>query len=280
MIQEVIAVIIVNYRTWEMTIDQIERMHELFSAEFMLRFIVVENGSGNDSWKELVKFKVAVADRIDVEVIDAGANLGFARGNNLGLELASREEIRIAWIINNDIFFESGNTLGSMYEVLCGQSEIAAVSPIVILPSGREANRNLLRPTLYDFTVGIVSFYAKNMKLTPNSAFVVNYRPQGCCMLVSVKDMMRVGGFDPGTFLYCEEMILGERMRAQGMLSVTDLRASVVHNESSTVGLSLGKMRKAKLSTKSFAYYLREYRSYGVLGRAVACLFHFIRGLV
>ena len=62
--------------------------------------IVVDNGSSDDS--QLIIEESGLAD----EVLQAGGNLGYAEGNNLGLRRALDQGFLFAAVLNNDTVVE------------------------------------------------------------------------------------------------------------------------------------------------------------------------------
>ena len=129
-----IAVIAVNYRS---PADTIECLHSLFSGDRIPYVIVADNDSQDGSidtiteWAEgkrsagvahpfhLESVKRPVSFPIEYEIrrpgelnrpvekpltiIDTGANLGFAGGNNRGLQIAlPNRDIDTFWLLNND----------------------------------------------------------------------------------------------------------------------------------------------------------------------------------
>ena len=63
-----------------------------------LRVVVVDNGSTDNS---VAAIRAAFPG---VDVMAAGANLGFARGNNLGIRHALAGGAAFVWLLNNDTF--------------------------------------------------------------------------------------------------------------------------------------------------------------------------------
>src|ERR1700712_4761215 len=126
------AVILLNYCGWRDTLSCVDSLLQDDCGFY--RLIVCENGSPDDSlsqlaagfaarhealavagrrWgnaehgdvKRLVRPEVLAGAMTDamVTLIDNQANLGFAAGNNSGLQLALRDpEVAYFWLLNND----------------------------------------------------------------------------------------------------------------------------------------------------------------------------------
>lgn len=80
-----------------------------------MHIVIVDNGSGNGSEEWLVEHFI---DEKRVRVIASGENLGFARGNNLGIRYA-REHYDPDLIVaaNSDILFEQPDFCERLFEI-------------------------------------------------------------------------------------------------------------------------------------------------------------------
>lgn len=73
------------------------------------RIAIVDNGSVDDSLSRIERWCASSADHNRLQVIDAGANLGFAGGTNLGIErLMSDGDISHILLLNNDATVSPG----------------------------------------------------------------------------------------------------------------------------------------------------------------------------
>jgi GT2 family glycosyltransferase len=140
--QASVYVVLLNWNGWRDTIACLQSL--LQSRDVHLRVIVCDNASGDDSmnritaWAEgtqpaeqpdhprlsqlladaphpssYLRIDRATAERGDCDdnaplvLIDNGANLGFAAGNNVGLRFALRQpDMEYVWVLNNDTLVE------------------------------------------------------------------------------------------------------------------------------------------------------------------------------
>ena len=93
-------------------------------------------------------------------------------------------------------------------------------------------------------------------------------------MMVDLDKMEAIDYMDEHTFLYCEEFILAERLLKCGWKCACAINTSIIHNHSKTVKTTLGKWKMLSAQNKSFSYYLKEYREYGLLKRTVCIVFY------
>lgn len=94
-----IGAVVLNYKTYN---DTIECVNSILRQTYKnYEIIIVENGSGNESYKTL---KENFGDIERITVIDNDQNLGFARGNNLGINYARKLlKCDYVFVVNSDI---------------------------------------------------------------------------------------------------------------------------------------------------------------------------------
>lgn len=89
-----VAVIILNWNNWRDTVSCVDACRRLSWPQF--RILVVDNHSTDQS-AEMLRLHCP-----DVELIETGANLGFAGGNNIGIRRALELGAEFVWLLNND----------------------------------------------------------------------------------------------------------------------------------------------------------------------------------
>ena len=113
-----VSVITVNYNQPQVTEELLQSIFSL-NRYPETEIIVVDNGSRNNPVSDwLNKFP-------DVRFIRSESNLGFAGGNNLGIEAASGEYL---FLVNNDTEFTPG-LIETLVSVLDERPEVGVVSP-------------------------------------------------------------------------------------------------------------------------------------------------------
>lgn len=162
-------------------------------------------------------------------------NLGYARGNNLGVDFLLHRfpDIEQILITNDDIQFISSNVVDKLIDKMALLPDVAVIGPRIVnlqdeeqLPEltpptiGWEIRRNVLLPMLGKRLKG-------RMQDKVKSGYV--YRLEGCFMLIKKDDFLACGKFDERTFLYREESILSERLKAIGKRMYYDDSVTVRH---------------------------------------------------
>jgi GT2 family glycosyltransferase len=89
-----VYIIILNWNGWHDTVACVESCRKLTWRNY--RILVVDNASSDGS-EEILRKRLA-----DVEIIQTGANLGFAGGNNVGIRHALDSGGDYVWLLNND----------------------------------------------------------------------------------------------------------------------------------------------------------------------------------
>ncbi len=168
--------------------------------------LLVDNGS-TDGSVEHVRSLFPV-----VHVIEAGANLGFAAGNNLGVRHAGGD---LVILLNNDTVVQHGWLSGLRR---------AMESPEAVLVSSHVVTEGV--PTKYYERNGSINLIGHNIMRVftlPENTFF--------CSGASLAFRKKVFGepFDPEYFLYGEDVYLGLRARFMGYRPL-HVRESVVHH--------------------------------------------------
>lgn len=271
---ERVAVVILNYNTWQETIAEIDMLFSLFPLK-PDQMIVVDNASANDSYEQLHKRKTG-----RYHLLRAKHNNGYASGNNIGLKYACRLGYQYAWIINNDILIKDKMLLHTMLNILAKDEKLAVVNPDIYAPDGHLFNRESKRPSFYDYTLGMLDYRKAGRKIEDLGGYGYVYRPQGCCMVVDLHKIKEAGYMDEHTFLYGEEVILAERFREMGYLCGCCTSAKVVHDHSFTVKGTFTKRKLNRMKIDSFRYYLRKYRKFSVMKTKICCWFYHLKLLL
>lgn len=252
-----IAVIILNYLTWQETVQEVEAVKPLI-APYTHEIIVVDNCSPNDSAARLAEYAPG-----NFTLLLSDKNGGYAAGNNIGLRYALQKGHTYCWVLNNDIEFPQPDILQNLLSVFDRDAAIAVVSPDIYSPEGYLFNRDAAKPTVWDMTFGMFAYKKKGRaEEAAKEGWLYTYRPQGCCMLLHTAKCAQADFMDEYTFLYCEEVIFSERLARTGFRCACCSSARIIHNHSYTVRKALSKIKYIKANLRSFDYYLKTYRRF------------------
>lgn len=251
-----VSIIILNYNTWEDTLNEVENVHEVLNVPYK-DIIVIDNQSTNDSKRYL--------EGKDFVFIESSENGGYAKGNNIGLRYSYDNGYKYSLILNNDIIIDDKNLLSKLKDVMLNNQSVAVVNPDIVSPKGYLYNRNSKRPSFLDLTFGMLLYkkIGRHIDLIDNYGYI--YRPQGCCMLVDLEKMKKVDYFDEYTFLYNEELILAERLLQNDFKCACCVDTRVVHNHSKTINSNIKRKKVIELQQIGFKYYIEKYRKFNVI---------------
>lgn len=208
----------------------------LLAEACVARVTVVDNASHDGS----LDFPEAADPR--VTVIQNGVNRGFGAACNQG---AARAESAYLLFINPDCRLPPGS-LARLAAILDAHPEVAMLGPLVLNVDGSEqrgcrrhlpdARRALMRVLHLDKPdpAGRVAGY--DLTGTPLPAGPVPVEAiSGACMLIRREAFDRLGGWDEGYFLHCEDLDLCMRLKRDGrsILFVPDVTVTHVQGVSS-----------------------------------------------
>jgi N-acetylglucosaminyl-diphospho-decaprenol L-rhamnosyltransferase len=224
-----LSVVVVNYNTREATAACIRSVLQTAST-VELELIVVDNGSTDGS---AAHFRERFAE---LTVIEAGENLGFARGVNLGARAATG---RWLLLLNPDTLVLPGSLL-AMLEFAEGHAEYGVFGGRTLRPDGSvDPSSCWGAPSLWSltmFAVMLSTAFKGSPAFDPESLGrwqrdSVREVPivTGCLLLVRAEAYQRLGGMDEDYFLYGEDAEFSLRAGRAGLRRVIVPDAVIVH---------------------------------------------------
>jgi N-acetylglucosaminyl-diphospho-decaprenol L-rhamnosyltransferase len=193
--------------------------------------VIVVDGASADGSADMVE-----AEFPWVRVLRQSENVGFSRGNNLGLAAAGG---RVLLLLNPDTKVV-GDALALMMGYLETHPGVGALGPKLLYPDGRIQSSRRRFPTLA--TALFESTWLQSV--APPSLlrhYYVLDRPDdavsqvdwvtGACLMVRREAYEASGPLDEGYFMYSEEMEWQRRIRAAGWQVVYFPEAEVIHHE-------------------------------------------------
>ncbi len=255
-----LSIIIVNWNVRDLLRECLRSLDAGRGGE-ELEVIVVDSASADGS-VDMVR-----AEFPWVRLIPCDENVGFPRGNNLGLAEARGDYLLL---LNPDTVV-LGDALAVMREYLAAQPAVGAVGPQLLNPDGSVQSSRRRFPTLatgffestwlQGLAPGVLRrYYALDL---PDDATAEVDWLVGACIMVPRAVYERIGGLDEGYFMYSEELDWCRRIVAAGWRVVYHPSARVVHH----VGQSSDQAVTARHINFQRAK-LRYYRKYH--GRAAA----------
>jgi GT2 family glycosyltransferase len=223
-----ISIIIVSWNTkkyMEECLTSLRGMEGNVSAEI----IVVDNASA-DGTPEMIRTQFP-----DVKLIETGANLGFAKGNNVGIKEATGKYI---CLINSDVNVPS-DCLNKMHAFMEQEPSIGLLGPGMLRPDGKVYRSGMRFPTLWNLFLRALfldslfkstgffgGFLMKDFQFDHTRDIdVLN----GWLWMARREALEQVGPLDGRFFMYAEDVDWCQRFHLAGWRVVFYAEAQAVH---------------------------------------------------
>jgi len=239
-----IAVVIVNYRTPQLTRSCLASLTHEHNSLPQLRVIVVDGGSGDGSAEQLGSIIDGPEFRDWVQFLPLDVNGGFGWANNQAIQRLGQSGKAPAYVhlLNPDAQVEPGG-ITSLIEYLEAHPRVAAVGSQLFEPDGRAIGSAFSFPTLRgEFSRGArTGAFDRVLRVPPISvmppvATEVDW-VTGASVMFRMTALREAGLFDEGFFLYHEEVELMWRMRSAGWAIATEPRSRVRHIGGASTGV-------------------------------------------
>jgi len=229
-----LSIIILNHNTKDLLEDCIKSLEKV-KNEANFEVIVSDNGSCDGSLEMLAK------DFAWVGIVENGANLGFAKGNNAARKLAKGEYILF---LNSDTIVNPGTILETL-GYLKKNGGVGAITCKIVLPDGqldKDARRRFPTPwvSLNRLFLGSGKMYWYG-DISPNIVHDVEVI-QGAFFMARKRILDEVGWFDEDYYLDGEDIDLCWKIRQKGYRIIYYPKVSIMH---------LKKATKKKLKVKA-----------------------------
>jgi GT2 family glycosyltransferase len=230
-----VYIIVLNWNGKDDTLDCLGSLRSTAYGNYQV--VLVDNGSEDDS-------VAAVRGNFpEVEVVETGKNLGFAGGNNVGIEYAMKQGADYVFLINNDTTVHP-DYLKELVSVAESDARIGAVGSKIYYHS---------EPERIWFAGGKIN-WLKNKgehigldeidKGQFDEIREVGYLT-GCALLVKREVVEKVGVLEDDYFLYYEDADYSLRIQNAGYKTVYAPKSKIYHKVS----------RSTKPGSSSYVYY-------------------------
>jgi GT2 family glycosyltransferase len=171
-------------------------LDSLLQSTIPIEILVIDNCS-TDATVSLIKEKYSSKCLL----IESKENLGFGKGNNIGLKIALENQSDYVFLLNQDATVEP-NTIEGLVETSQKNSQYGILSPLQLEPSGMRLERLFF------------NFMAKDSSRRFYSDFVLHHEScaiypidfvQAAAWLLPIHTVRTIGGFDPIFFHYGED---------------------------------------------------------------------------
>jgi GT2 family glycosyltransferase len=211
-----LSIIILNYNTCDLTLNALKSVYASKTL-FDYEVIVVDNNSSDHS------VRVIQAAYPNALLIANQANLGFSKGNNVGIRVASG---RYILLLNSDTEIQA-DTLDIMVHFMDQHPSVGAAGCKVVLPGGtldKACKRGFPTPSAsFYYAFGISRMFPQVPKfnqyqlgyLDPDKDYAVDCLV-GAFMMVRKEAINKVGLLDEEFFMYGEDIDWCYRIKQSG----------------------------------------------------------------
>lgn len=172
-----------------------------------------------------------------IEYLATGANLGYAGGNNRGIDMALGRGADYVLILNNDTVLDPA-CVSTLAASAAKADRLGAVAPKILFYDD---------PSRIWYAGGDFSYLraigthrrelerddAREEPRLEEITFV-----SGCCLMIPAHVVRQVGGFRDDFFMYCEDVEWSLRVRRAGWRMYYQPAARMLHRQGSSKGLA------------------------------------------
>lgn len=214
-----VALIILN---WNRREDTLRCLASLERSGYPSADVFVVDNASTDDTVEAVR-----SAHPHVRIIENSSNLGYAGGNNTGIEAALRENYDYVLILNNDTVVDP-DAIERLVVLAERHPEAGIVAPVICYLD--EPERVWAAGGTIDWHRGRVALSYLNAPVSdvPRQPFATEH-VTGCCMLLRAGAIRKAGLIDPRFFLYFEETEWCMRIARAGFTIMVEPSARIWH---------------------------------------------------
>lgn len=286
------SIIIVDYRTPQKTYEYIRELIEKSRYSDEMNFIIVDNSDcgevreyfqGNtiknrgvltvdqDKQYEWESYACFDTKNTNLYVITAQENLGYGRGNNIGA-IFSEEYLHDEFLVvsNNDLhpvgelnwqsiihFFYAHRNCAMMGPLIVDKRTKKSISPIKKASAWKELFLYYIDCITHHLLINKYCQFSGGERKTVQCDAL-----NGAFVIADKEKFFKFGMYDKNTFLYYEELIIGEKVKKSGYESWFFYSSDfhLIHDHAATVKKNICPLENDKISFRSRIYYFTKYR--------------------
>lgn len=257
-----VAIIVLNWNAWEVTSDCVRSLASLDYKNCDVA--VIDNGSSDDSVEKLRhQFP-------DLAVLENGVNLGFAAGNNVGVEYALERGAQYILLLNNDTLV-SASCISAMVRVAESDNTIGILNPKIYYydPPDRIWYAGGSFSPWFGFArhKGMKKRNCDLCDSTREVTFIT-----GCAFFIKAEVVRQIGLLDESFFMVCEDTDWSIRALRAGFKAIYVAEAEISHRESYTIRNKKGKAFRDYYNMRNALLLARKHARFYHWPSFVACL--------
>lgn len=262
-----IWVLILNYQTYQRTIAYVANLKH--QKDVQLSILIVDNNSPNDSFTKLSNY---FSEDKQVVVLQSGHNGGYAFGNNVGLHWLKQHQANYVLVSNNDIVINNPLLVAELMEIYESLPNPGFIAPAMYVNGEMDQKHQAWKiPTVLDDAIfslrtayWLAHSFGRTNRYTVTPALKTRFPVEcltGSFFLSRVSIFEEVGYFDPNTFLYCEETILGYKLKLLQKQNYLIPHLNFHHDTGRTTKTFNSAFRLKRYWLNSTLYFHKTYRN-------------------
>lgn len=270
-----VYVLILNYLTYSETIRYVAELKR--QQGISLSILVVDNCSPNNAYAALQE---AFNSDPAVDLIRTHRNGGYAFGNNAGLRRLSGKPFDYLLISNNDIRLDDEQLILRLVEAYRELPSAGFAAPRMMVGGVEDRKHEAWKLPRFrdDLLASLRTLYALADLAGMTNRYRFPDRDHGArqvdCLngsfFLGSREVFRLmGPMDENTFLYGEESIMGQKIKALGLKNYLVRSLRFHHDLGGTTRKIKSVARLQRYWLESAVYYQKTYNGMGPAGAAM-----------
>lgn len=225
-----VGIVILNYLNYYETIRCVNSIRKKLEERYQI--VIVENGSPNESYEELTRI---FATDENVFIAKSDKNVGFARGNNIGITILRKKyQCDFVLLLNSDTLMIETDYIRRL--LTCYGDNVGVIEANVWDRKGLFAQPQYFVPSfsscLYIYLKALCQYNHIYFPWKYDVSNKEGYLCQvGCAMLLTPQYFKVYSGLYSKTFLYGEEQILLLLLKKANLKLAFCDTTYIIHNE-------------------------------------------------
>lgn len=208
-----VAIIILNWKQPQLTLETISSVKKTKHYNFEFKIVLVDNCSPDDSW---TIFNQQYKNDPQVILLKTSHNSGYVGGNNFGINYCSKFNYDYYLLLNNDVIVDP-SFLQNMISYALDNPNTGLIAPKIYFAKGFEYHKKNYKKTdlgnVIWFAGGVIDWnniYCshKGIDEVDHGQYDQISQPDyltGCCLFINSKLINKIGLLDENYYLYLED---------------------------------------------------------------------------
>ena len=262
-----IAFIVLNYNDSDTTIHMVNNLCTWQCCQFYLHVVIVDNYSTDKSFEKLQQY---YKSEEKIVVISSNYNGGYSYGNNYGARFAIEHYAPDFIAIANPDIIVDENTVIELLATFNEEKSLLMCAPVMKDIKGKYCIQTQKLPSYKDDLVACFTEnnnktvrYDKFDYLNGKTNMILTEMLPGSFYVVRTDLFQKIGMLDEGVFLFCEERILGYKMKQQRYKAVLRSDLFFLHKHGTSINKAYKAISTRKILLQSRCYYQNVYNECG-----------------